>query len=225
MDYSAYLQNNPGLMQAFMGLRPKDMKYIANQGYDLDGNGRISEPEYGQFHWQEMGINENRSYTPSGPAIRQGGNNSAASGNPYGTAPFTGPGGSGLPVGSNTSLIQPNMAPPANYWDGDRFVIGAPGLQAGSQPAPQSTAQSAPQTPQPTSVSRMPAGFAGPAPGGSPAAAASPMPNASVGGSTQSGAQLSAQIGRQLMPQFDMKGMGSNPFLSGLMNRKQTMRA
>ncbi|TNE58612.1 MAG: hypothetical protein EP341_03075 [Sphingomonadales bacterium] len=136
MDYSAYLQNNPGLMQAFMGLRPKDMKYITNQGYDLDGNGRISEPEYGQFHWQELGRNENRSYTPSGPATGASGNN-------------------GIPYGSNSRLINPNMAPPANFWQGDKFMIGAPGLQ--SQPAGQMQAppQAQMQAPQPTQISKM----------------------------------------------------------------------
>lgn len=199
MDYSAYIQNNPGLLQAFSGLRPQDMKYLTNQGYDLDGNGSISQPEYGQFHWQTYGQNEQRPYTPSGPATSQGGN-------------------SGIPYGSNTKLINPNMAPPANYWEGDKFVIGAPGLQAGSQPAP------APgmKTPQPVASSPMPASFAG---GGMAGPAPAAAPNASMGGSAQNASQMAAQIGKQLMPQFDMKGMGGNPFLSGLMNRNQTMRA
>lgn len=41
--------------------------------------------------------------------------------------------------------INPNMAPPPNFWDGDKFKIGAPGLQAGGQPQQPSPQQPAPQ--------------------------------------------------------------------------------
>lgn len=120
-----------------------------------------------------------------------------------------------MPTGSKSMNINPNMAPPQNFWDGDNFRIGAPGLQ--SVPAGQGVPQSAPQTPQPMGMSKMPASFA--APMGAPAMGGMGMPqNAAIGGSTASGPQLTAQIGRQLMPKFDMQGMGSNPFLGGYKN-------
>ena len=190
MDYNAYIQNNPALMQAFAGLRPQDMKYLTNKGYDLDQSGSISQPEYGQFHWQTYGQNEQRPYTPSGPA---------------GSKPA-------MPYGSTSSKINPNMAPPSNFWNGDQFVMGAPGLQSGSQPMPQAAPQagpSMPQTPQPVG-SPMPASFAG---GGQPAP---PMAGSSAGMG-----QIIDQIRNPLTAQFNMDGMRTNPMVAA---RKQAMR-
>lgn len=47
--------------------------------------------------------------------------------------------------------INPNLAPPANFWEGDKFRIGAPGLQSvqpGQQMPQMPTAQAQPQPAQ-----------------------------------------------------------------------------
>jgi len=212
-DWIAYLQRYPDV-QAWIDQNPQQFQSQFQ-----------SDPSaLAQFHYNTFGRSEGR--TIPGTNTGYAGNSPTQGGtaanvmpsNPYGTAPFTGPGGTGLPMGSNTNKIQPNMAPPANFWDGDKFVIGAPGMQAGSQQAQQGAGQ--------MPASSMPASFAGGGMAGySPAASASPMPNAGMGGSTQSAGQMVAGIGQQLMPKFDMQGMGGNPFLRGLMGNNQTMGA
>jgi hypothetical protein len=59
-DYSSYVSSSPGLQGAFQGLRPQDIKYIKNQGYDANGDGQIDQGEYGNFHYTTMGKNEGR---------------------------------------------------------------------------------------------------------------------------------------------------------------------
>ena len=63
------------------------------------------------------------------------------------------PGGMGSPAmprgqAGNGTNINPNMAPPENFWQGDKFNIGAPGMQAvppGQAPPPQAPPQMPPQ--------------------------------------------------------------------------------
>lgn len=54
-DYAGYVDKYGDLKAAFQGLRPQDMKYIANSGYDANGDGRIDQGEYGKFHYSLMG--------------------------------------------------------------------------------------------------------------------------------------------------------------------------
>lgn len=95
--------------------------------------------------------------------------------------------------------IRPNMAPPANFWEGDTFKIGAPGLQQG-QPGP---------TPPPTPTDPMPQ--LPMIPGGTQ------MPPSFIGGAGASLARSLAlpptntsQIRNQLR---DLGSGGGNPFL------------
>lgn len=71
-----------------------------------------------------------------------------------GAAPQSG----SAPMGNGVN-IKPNMAPPENFWQGDDFKIGAPGLQAvppGQAPPPQ-----APPTQMPPQMGPQGGGFDG----------------------------------------------------------------
>jgi len=59
-DFATYVNSSTGLKGAYQGLRPQDIKYIANQGYDANGDGQISDAEYGKFHYTTMGKSEGR---------------------------------------------------------------------------------------------------------------------------------------------------------------------
>lgn len=59
-DYAGYVAGSPDLQNALATLRPQDMRYIANQGYDANGDGQISAEEYGRFHYTTMGQKEGR---------------------------------------------------------------------------------------------------------------------------------------------------------------------
>jgi hypothetical protein len=59
-DYAGYVTSRPDLSAAYSGLRPQDTTYIKNKGFDADGNGQISQSEYGNFHYSTMGQNEGR---------------------------------------------------------------------------------------------------------------------------------------------------------------------
>lgn len=65
-QYTDYVGNNPGLAGAFQGLRPQDMTYIKNKGFDANGDGQIDQGEYGQFHYSTMGQNEGRQLPTQG---------------------------------------------------------------------------------------------------------------------------------------------------------------
>jgi hypothetical protein len=86
-DYAGYVTGNQGLNSAFNGLRPEDMTYIKNKGFDADGNGVIDAGEYGNFHYSTMGQNEGRTLPTVGGTAGQ----------------TTGQVGTAQPVGMGTS--------------------------------------------------------------------------------------------------------------------------
>jgi|GEM_PF-2132647 len=117
-------------------------------------------------------------------------------------------GGASLPTGSNSQKINPNMAPPSNFWEGDQFRIGAPGLQSGGPPQP--------QTPQPVGGMMKAPSIGATAPAQSPGAMPGIAGNASIQpmGGVQANplsnpAQLGIQSGNSLQSLFK----GNNPFL------------
>ncbi len=59
-DYAGYVTGDSGLNAAYSGLRPQDITYIKNKGFDANGDGQISAGEYGNFHYSTMGQNEGR---------------------------------------------------------------------------------------------------------------------------------------------------------------------
>lgn len=83
-QYTDYVGSNPGLAGAFQGLRPQDITYIKNKGFDANGDGQIDQGEYGKFHYTTMGQGEGRQL----PAIQGGGatqGNALAAGSPVQT--------------------------------------------------------------------------------------------------------------------------------------------
>ena len=76
----------------------------------------------------------------------------------YGGGAGAAPQGGSAPTGNGLN-IRPNMAPPENFWQGDDFKIGAPGMQAvppGQAPPPQ-----APPTQMPPQMGPQGGGFDG----------------------------------------------------------------
>jgi hypothetical protein len=59
-DYTSYVTGNDGLMNAFSALRPEDINSIRSRGYDANGDGRIDEGEFGNFHYTQFGQGEGR---------------------------------------------------------------------------------------------------------------------------------------------------------------------
>ena len=59
-NYAGYVNNSPGLSNAFATLSPQNQSYIRSQGFDRDGDGQISAPEYGEFHFARHGMQEGR---------------------------------------------------------------------------------------------------------------------------------------------------------------------
>jgi hypothetical protein len=57
---SAYVERYGDLERAYMGLSSRDQNYIAQQGYDQNGDGRIDQNEYGLFHYATHGRSEGR---------------------------------------------------------------------------------------------------------------------------------------------------------------------
>ncbi len=113
-------------------------------------------------------------------------------------------GGAAIPQGSNSQKINPNMAPPSNFWEGDKFRIGAPGLQAGGPPQQ--------QAPQPVGM-----------PVKSPTMGATAPAQAGIGG-VGGNASIQPMGGAPVNPFLDPKSLGiqgnslqslfaSNPFM------------
>lgn len=82
-QFTDYVASNPGLAGAFQGLRPQDMTYIKNKGFDANGDGQIDQGEYGQFHYSTMGKNEGRQLPAMQGGATQG--NALATGSPVQT--------------------------------------------------------------------------------------------------------------------------------------------
>lgn len=59
-NYSSYVSGYGDLKRAYNALSPQDSNYIIGQGFDADKNGRISDAEYGQFHFTTHGEGEGR---------------------------------------------------------------------------------------------------------------------------------------------------------------------
>lgn len=59
-NYSQYVTGSQGLSRAYSGLNGPQRQYIAERGYDLDEDGRISAEEYGRFHYNTYGRGEGR---------------------------------------------------------------------------------------------------------------------------------------------------------------------
>ena len=60
-NVAGYVGANPDLANAFAGLSPSDQRGISSLGYDRNQDGRISEAEFGQFHYDTHGSGEGRS--------------------------------------------------------------------------------------------------------------------------------------------------------------------
>lgn len=65
-DGAAYLNQNGDLVSAFNNLSDRDQRYIATS-FDFDGNGRIDQNEYGNWHYQTYGRDEGRAAPASAP--------------------------------------------------------------------------------------------------------------------------------------------------------------
>lgn len=59
-DYAAYVNNSSGLSNALRTLSAPNQQYIANQGFDRNGNGQIDPAEFGEFHYVNHGQQEQR---------------------------------------------------------------------------------------------------------------------------------------------------------------------
>lgn len=57
-DYAGYVAGRSDLQNAFNTLTPQDSRGIASAGFDADGNGQISQSEYGNFHFSRHGQGE-----------------------------------------------------------------------------------------------------------------------------------------------------------------------
>ena len=77
-DFSSYITGSADLTNAFQTLSPSDQQGIASLGYDNDQDGRISEGEYGAYHYNTYGQGEGRTmstYTqPTAAETAQAGN-------------------------------------------------------------------------------------------------------------------------------------------------------
>lgn len=60
-NMAGYVNNSPDLANAFAGLSPSDQRGIATLGYDVNQDGRISQEEFGRFHYDTHGSGEGRS--------------------------------------------------------------------------------------------------------------------------------------------------------------------
>lgn len=62
--FGAYVNQNPDLQQEYqaLGSRPGGYAFGPNlpQSYDVNGNGRVDQAEYGQFHYNQFGQSEGR---------------------------------------------------------------------------------------------------------------------------------------------------------------------
>jgi len=114
-DYGGYVSNSPGLQNAFNALRPQDISSLTSGGYDVNGDGEISQNEYGKFHYSNFGQSEGRELptfsAPTGDsqAISLG---NGAYGSTTGTG-ITGAGGGGFDYTNNplyTSMMNTTEA-------------------------------------------------------------------------------------------------------------------
>ncbi len=63
--------NNADVLQAFNTLTPTNSNFIAQQGYDANGDGSISGEEFGNFHYNVHGARENRQGFTQAPQAGQ----------------------------------------------------------------------------------------------------------------------------------------------------------
>lgn len=59
-NMTGYVNNSPDLANAFAGLSPSDQRGIASLGFDTNQDGRISQEEFGRFHYDTHGASEGR---------------------------------------------------------------------------------------------------------------------------------------------------------------------
>jgi hypothetical protein len=59
-NFAGYVSGNEDLANAFATLSTSDQRGIASLGYDRDGDGAISDAEYGAFHYATHGQGEGR---------------------------------------------------------------------------------------------------------------------------------------------------------------------
>jgi hypothetical protein len=59
-NYAGYINNSPGLSNAFATLSPQNQNYVRSQGFDSNGDGQIDSGEYGEFHFTRHGQQEGR---------------------------------------------------------------------------------------------------------------------------------------------------------------------
>jgi hypothetical protein len=59
-NYAGYINNSPGLSNAFATLSPQNQNYVRSQGFDRNGDGQIDSGEYGEFHFTRHGQQEGR---------------------------------------------------------------------------------------------------------------------------------------------------------------------
>lgn len=67
-NYGAYVNDSPGLANAFRGLSAPEREYISSRGYDRNGDGVVSADEFGQFHYDAYGRGEGRNLPTYGGA-------------------------------------------------------------------------------------------------------------------------------------------------------------
>lgn len=70
----SYVSNHNDLSNAFAGLSAKDHRDIASAGFDANQDGRISQEEFGAFHFDRHGRGEGRTVpSTTNPAQMEGG--------------------------------------------------------------------------------------------------------------------------------------------------------
>lgn len=58
--YNLYVSNNSDLSTAYGALDPVNTRHLISAGADRDGDGQISQGEFGQYHWNAHGQGEGR---------------------------------------------------------------------------------------------------------------------------------------------------------------------
>lgn len=69
-DYAGYVQNNPDIRQHYQSsiVNPKTQAQLTSVGADYDNDGRISEEEFGRYHYGAHGQGEGRAISQVGGA-------------------------------------------------------------------------------------------------------------------------------------------------------------
>lgn len=88
-DYAGYVSSNPDVQNWFNNLSDRDARYAAT-AYDINGDGRLSQAEAGQMHYEQHGQREGRAINPAastGAATATGGASAGGTGATAATPP------------------------------------------------------------------------------------------------------------------------------------------